>query len=108
MALVDELTYGLRQLIKEQGGLITYRRVTTLSGANPAPNPPTYIGLIVNGLTTTGASAINMTVDLTQGGVFTGRLIAGDTFKVAGDPTTYTVSSQVISPSTSDTLTAVP
>ena len=108
MSLVTELTYGLQQLINEQGGLITYRRRTTISGANPAPSPPTYVAPVVNGATLAGASSINFGVDLTQGGVFTGRLIAGDTFQVAGDATTYTVTGQVVSPSNSDTLTGVP
>lgn len=106
--LSDEMTFGLRQLINEQGGLVTFRHVTTLAGANPAPNPPTYIAAVVNGATLAGASAINVRVDLTQGGVFTGRVVANDTFTIAGDSTVYTISGQVISPSGNDTLTAVP
>ncbi len=108
MSLVAELTYGLKQLIAAQGGTITFRHRTTLSGPNPAPNPPTYIALVVDGLTALGASLINMRTDPTQGGVFTGRLIAGDTFTVSGDPAIYTVSAPAISPSGVDTVPAVP
>jgi hypothetical protein len=107
MSLLGEMTYGLRQLIADQGNSITFRRVTTLPGANPAPNPPTYIGLVTDGTILTGTLTINMRVDLTQGGVFTGRLLPGDTFTLDGDSTIYRVNAQVISPSGADTLTQV-
>lgn len=106
--LANSMAYGLRQLLSIQGGAITFRHRTTLSGGNPSPNPPIYIAPIVNGATLAGASTIDFSVDYTQGGVFTGRLIAGDTFEVAGDPTIYTVTADTVSPSTSDTLTTVP
>lgn len=105
--LLEATIYNLQSMILIQGGSITFRQVTSLPGANPAPNPPTYIAPVVEGFTALGSGTINFGVDLTQGGVFTGRLIAGDTFQVAGDPTTYTVSAQVISPSGNDTLTGV-
>lgn len=102
--LVTELAYGLLSLIRSNGGLITYTNVTTIdNAANPAPNPPTMMGLVVADNALEGAVTINFSAD-----VLTGRLIAGDTFQVPGDPTIYTVGSQVISPLTAQTLTGVP
>lgn len=103
MSLVTELTYGLSALIAEQGALVTYRRVTTLAGANPAPNPPNVEQLVVNGNTASGASAISF-----RALILTGRLVGGDWFTIAGDPTGYTVTAQTISPPPAETLTAVP
>src|SRR5580700_1979537 len=102
--LVVEVAYGLLSLIRSSGGLITYTSVTTLeNSANPAPNPPTMQGLVVADNAAMGAELINFSAD-----ILTGRLVAGDSFTVPGDPTVYTVGSQVVSPLTAPTLTNVP
>ena len=103
MSLASALAYGLAALISEQGSAITYRRVTTLPGANPAPNPPNVEQLVVNGVTFAGSAVINF-----RALVLTGRLIAGDRFTIVGDPRGYTVTAQTVSPPPSETLTAVP
>lgn len=103
MSLATELAYGLAQLIAEQRATITYRRVTTLAGSNPAPNPPNVEQLVVAGTTLSGSTAINF-----RALVLTGRLLAGDTFQIAGDPMGYTVTAQTISPPPAETLTGVP
>lgn len=100
MALSDEMAYGLAQLINIQGGTILYTRVTTISNAaNPAPNPPTTMEPVVNGLTLAGGSSINF-----RATIFTGRLLAGDKFTIAGDPTVYTISAPATSPLTQQTI----
>lgn len=99
MALSDEMAYGLSQLINIQGGIISYTSVTTLTGANPAPNPPTIEQVVVNGAVLAGVSAISF-----RGDVIVGRLLVGDKFQIAGDPTTYTVTSPVTSPVTTMTI----
>jgi hypothetical protein len=104
MGLAAEMTYGLRQLIESERTTVTLRKVTVLPGANPAPNPPTYDGLVVDGAFSAGVSVINM-----RGDPVTGRLIAGDRFTVGTGPTVYAVTgSGSISPATADTLPAVP
>lgn len=103
MILTSALAYTLGRLVAENGQQVVLTKRTTLAGANPAPNPPVYEGLVVDGPASAGATAINM-----KANPITGRLIAGDQFTIAGDFTTYTVTAQVISPSTADTLTAVP
>jgi hypothetical protein len=103
MIVETELAYGLRQMIAEQGASIVYRQRTTLPGANPAPNPPTFINLVLDGATSAGAGTVNLKAD-----IFTGRLIAGDILVFDGDPTEYTVTGEVISSTTSNDLVAVP
>lgn len=104
MALLDSaLAYNLRVMIAEAGQQITLIRRTTLSGPNPAPNPPLTENLVVNGAVLAGVSAISFRAD-----ILTGRVISGDQFTITGDATVYTISGQVISPTTADTLTAVP
>src|ERR1035437_1532927 len=95
--------YQLRQLIYTRGEQVQFIERTTLPGGNAAPNPPIVEGLKVNGAASSGASTISF-----RATILTGRLIAGDKFLVAGDTTPYTVSAQVISPPTVDTLTNVP
>lgn len=102
MSLATEMAYGLAQLINVQGGSITYTNVTTLPGTNPAPNPPTAFVLTVDGTTAMGLSAINLKAQ-----ILTGRLIIGDQFTIAGDPTVYTVNAQVLSPLATPTLPGV-
>ncbi len=104
MGLAAEMAYGLRQLISSERTPVTLRKVTTLPGANPAPNPPTYDGLVVDGAFLAGVSVINM-----RATPITGRLIADDQFTIQGDATVYTVTGAgSISPTTADTLPAVP
>lgn len=103
MSLAAEMAYGLRMLIADQGSTVTLRNVTTLTGVNPAPNPPTYEQLKVDGAVLAGVSAISMI-----GNPFTGRVIIGDKFTIAGDLTEYTVSAETISLPTADTLLNVP
>lgn len=98
------LSYGLRQMLRSGGGeSVRIISRTTLSGSNPAPNPPVAESLVVNGTTIAGASSIGF-----RASILTGRVIAGDKFTLAGDPLTYVISAQVISPTTVDTLSAVP
>src|ERR1051326_4185972 len=94
--------YQLKQLIARRGELVNFIERTTLTGANPAPNPPTVESLVVDGATLAGDGTINV-----RAYILTGRLIPGDIFNIAGDPTDYTVSAQVIAPSLEDTLTGV-
>lgn len=95
-------TYNLRQLIYKRGEPVQIINRTTLTGANPAPNPPTAEGLVVNGATAHGATTISF-----RASVLTGRLISGDQFTIAGDSQVYTVNAQAISPPTADILTGV-
>lgn len=101
--LTDALTYTLAAMIANAGQQIQLVKRTTLPGANPAPNPPLYENLVADGAFLNGTGSINFRATL-----LTGRLIAGDQFVIAGDPTTYTVTGQVISPTTTDALTNVP
>jgi hypothetical protein len=97
------MAWNLRQLIVVDGMAVTYIKRTTLTGANPAPNPLLYEGLKVDGAASAGASTINL-----HGDLVTGRLISGDILTIAGDAQAYTVTGQVISPTTANTLTTVP
>lgn len=101
--LANTLAYGLAQLIKTQGGTITYTNVTSLANqTNPGVNPPTVQNLVVNGATLTGAGSINF-----EAAILTGRLITGDSFTIAGDPTVYTLTADALSPLTGPTLSGV-
>ncbi|MFI5380738.1 MAG: hypothetical protein ACHRHE_15675, partial [Tepidisphaerales bacterium] len=101
--LADDMAYGLAQLIKIQGGTVTYTNITSLKNqANPGVNPPTVQNLVVSGLTSLGSSAIDFSAD-----ILTGRLIIGDSFMVVGDPTVYTLTADALSPLVSATLTGV-
>jgi hypothetical protein len=104
MSLAAEVAYGVWVMIETQGALCSYTRVTTIAGsANPAPNPPTLINMVVSdNPALMGATTIDFSAS-----VLTGRLVAGDSFMVPGDPTVYTVDSEAISPVTSQTLTGV-
>ena len=102
MSLAEEMAYGLRQLIAVQGGPVVLRKVTTLAGANPAPNPPVFDNLVVDGSFAAGVMSIDM-----RANPITGRLIAGDRFQIGS--TVYTVVAPgAISPTTSDELPGVP
>lgn len=101
--LLTALTYGLQAAINASPSNVMFTNRTTLTGANPAPNPILAENLVVDGATLTGSPTISLRADL-----MVGRLIANDEIMITGDPTAYVVGSQVISPTTSDTLTAVP
>lgn len=101
--LASDMAYGLAQLIKVQGGTVSYTNVTSLTNQqNPGVNPPTVMNLVVNGLTTSGLGLINF-----RAAILTGRLVAGDKFTIAGDPTVYTLTADALSPLTGPTLTGV-
>lgn len=101
--VVQTEIYQLKQLIYSRGEPVQFVERTTIAGANPAPNPPTTEGLVVDGATSAGASSISF-----RAMVLTGRLITGDQFAIAGDPTSYTIGGQVVSPPTASVLAAVP
>jgi hypothetical protein len=102
MTLAAEMAYGLRQLIAVQGGPIVLRKITTLAGANPAPNPPVFDDLVVDGTLLAGVTAIDM-----RANPITGRLVAGDRFQL-GDMIYTVVGPGAISPTTRDELPGVP
>lgn len=87
-----ELAYNLAQMITDYGTPVTVRRVTTLTGPAPAPNPFVLNGLIANGSFLLGATTVSLKA--TQ---LNGRLIAGDAIQFTGDATKYVVGSQIIS-----------
>jgi hypothetical protein len=89
------------RIVKRRGKPMYLRRVTQLDGPNPAPNPPTITGtLAVVGSVSSGAASITLRAKSASG-----RLIAGDRFVLAGDPTIYTATTQVIA--ASNTFTTV-
>lgn len=102
MSMAREMAYGLKMLIKDQGRTLTLRQATTLPGSNPAPNPPIYERLVVDGDWAAGAAAIAM-----RAVSLTGRLVPGDRFTIAGSLQVYTVTAQAISPTISDELPEV-
>lgn len=103
--LVTEMTYALEKMIEIQGDTVVLVNKTTLTGANPAPNPFVLVGtLSLSAAALAGAAVIS----LASSQFLTGRVVPGDTFQIAGDPTTYTVSAQTVSPTTAQTLTDVP
>lgn len=79
-------------MLQNFGKNITYRRQTTIGTTPPAVNP--ILGAVtVHALTLAGLSTITFTAPA----VGTWALIAGDTFTITGDATTYTVAAQVLS-----------
>ncbi len=85
--LEQEIVYDLAAMIADQGMPIVVRNFTTLPGSPPYPNPPTTLGLTVNGAFGLGVTSINF-----SGSLVNGRLIAGDSFFLGADPTVYTIS----------------
>ncbi|MDE2096240.1 MAG: hypothetical protein KGL39_03275 [Patescibacteria group bacterium] len=103
--LLSEMIYGLEQMIQSLGDTVVLVNRTTLTGPNPAPNPFTLVGTLnLSSAYLAGGSSVSMAASQ----ILTGRVVPGDSFTIAGDPTTYTVSGQIISPTTSQSLTAVP
>lgn len=100
MSLADEMAFGLRALIAEQGGPVVLRNKTKLNGPNPGMNPPTYDSLVIQGTVAGGAGSVVM-----AGSPFTGRFVSGDQFTIAGNTTVYTVNADCLSPTTADTVT---
>lgn len=79
-----------QRLVKRRAQAITYRRVTRLTGPQPAVNPPSDESLLVNGVTALGATTIAL-----RAPAVTGFLKAGDKFSIAGNAQVYTVGNQV-------------
>jgi len=86
--LTNSVILHYQTVIDLVGKPITYRRVNTLGGANPAHNPVTG-PISVTATTTAGSTAITLTAP--SGNWF---LAAGDKFTIAGSPTVYTVTAQ--------------
>lgn len=86
-----EQAYNLAQMIADYGSAVIVRNVTTLTGPSPSPNPPNVSGLVVSGTAAIGASLV--TLRATRA---TGRLLAGDVLRFAGDARAYAVTAPVI------------
>ena len=85
----DRFRTRTNRLINRTGKVITYRRITKLTGPNPAINPPSTGSLQAAAIALTGATTINLTSPSVSG-----RLVAGDKLTIAG--AVYTLTSEVV------------
>ena len=83
----------LAAVIRAIGQMVTLRKTTSVfdptTGVNAA-NPASTSALMVMGAASGGATTINL-----DAAAVTGRLVAGDTFTIAGDATVYTLDGAV-------------
>lgn len=83
----------LAAVIRAIGQMVTLRKTTSVfdptSGVN-AVNPASTSALMVMGAASAGATTINL-----DAAAVTGRLIAGDSFTIAGDATVYSLDAAV-------------
>lgn len=91
MARGDYERRRVNSVLGRIGRSITIRHITQIAGPNPAINPPSTSGLVVDGVQNAGAAILNI-----RGNMISGRLILGDKLTIAGDGATYTVQAQVI------------
>jgi hypothetical protein len=80
---------------------VTYRRITTLAGPDPAPNPARVAALVVNGNPLAGATTIGL-----RGTALVGRFIAGDRLRIGDAILTVAGDAIAASNAASVTLTA--
>jgi hypothetical protein len=79
---------------------IIYRHISVQAGANPAPNPPRYANLVVNGAALPGASTLGV-----RGSPLVGRFIAGDQIKLAVGGEIFNVIADAVAVSNAAVLT---
>jgi len=89
--LEGEMVYDLAAMIGDQGMNVVVRNLTTVTGPQPYPNPPSYSeDFAVSGGAAPHATSITFAAKLVNG-----RLLAGDTFQLGSDPTVYTVATTI-------------
>jgi len=85
--LESESVYDLAQMIGDQGMSVVIRNLTTVTGPQPYPNPPSLSA----DFAVSGTAALHATSITFAGSLVNGRLLAGDAFKLGTDPTLYTI-----------------
>lgn len=70
------------------GALVTYRPVTFTTGAEPSPYPPTQTGFTLSQNAGSGSSSVSFSASNVRG-----RIKASDSFTIAGQSQSYTVTS---------------
>lgn len=102
-AFEDRVRGRVTALTAKVGKSITYRRISVSSGPVPLQNPPTTPNAItVQSGELTGATSLQV-----GGAGFRGRVVAGDTFTVAGNAQVYTITADANIDRANGTVTLV-
>lgn len=89
--LEGEMVYDLAAMIADQGMNVVIRNLTTITGPQPYPNPPSFS----SDFSVSGGAALHATSITFDASLVNGRLLAGDAFKLGADPTLYTIGTTI-------------
>ena len=89
--LEGEMVYDLAAMIGDQGMNVVVRNLTTVTGPQPYPNPPS----LSSNFAVSGGASIHATSITFAGSLVNGRLLAGDKFTLGASPTVYTIGTTI-------------